>query len=125
MNISYGKQSLDQGDIDSVVKVLKGDWLTQGKAVEKFENDLNRYFGSKFSCAVSNGTAALHLTGLSLGWKENDIIITTPLTFLASSNSILYCGATPSFVDIDPNNYTIDPNLVEKKYLTTIAKEKK
>ena len=115
MNISYGKQSLDQGDIDSVVKVLKGDWLTQGKAVEKFENDLNRYFGSKFSCAVSNGTAALHLTGLSLGWKENDIIITTPLTFLASSNSILYCGATPSFVDIDPNNYTIDPNLVEEK----------
>ena len=115
MNISYGKQSIDQQDIDSVVEILKGDWLTQGKAVEKFENDLSNYFGSKFSSAVSNGTAALHLAGLSLGWKKNDIIITTPLTFLASSNSILYCGATPSFVDIDPNNFTIDPNLVEEK----------
>ena len=70
MNISYGKQSIDQQDIDSVVEILKGDWLTQGKAVEKFENDLSNYFGSKFSSAVSNGTAALHLAGLSLGWKK-------------------------------------------------------
>jgi len=115
MIISYGKQSLDQADIDSVVRVLSGDWLTQGPAIEIFENDLNHYFGSKFSCAVSNGTAALHLTGLCLGWKESDVIITTPLTFLATANSILYSGATPSFVDIDPDNYTIDPNLVEEK----------
>ena len=115
MLISYGKQSLDQADIDSVVEILKGDWLTQGPAIENFEHDLNQYFGSKFSCAVSNGTAALHLTGLCLGWEKNDIIITSPLTFLATANSIIYCGATPSFVDIDPQNYTIDPNHVEEK----------
>jgi len=113
--ISYGKQSIDQGDIDAVVDVLKGDWLTQGPAVETFENDLQKYFGAKNVCAVSNGTAALHLTGLALGWQPGDIIITSPITFLATANSIVYAGATPDFVDIDPISYTIDPNEVEKK----------
>ena len=113
--ISYGKQSIDQSDIDAVVEVLKGDWLTQGPSVETFENDLQKYFGPKYACAVSNGTAALHLSGLALGWKPDDIVITTPLTFLATANCIVYAGATPDFVDIDPNTYTIDPNLVETK----------
>jgi perosamine synthetase len=113
--ISYGKQSIDQSDIDAVIKVLKGDWLTQGVAVETFEDDLQKYFGAKHVCAVSNGTAALHLAALSLGWQSNDIIITSPLTFLATANCILYAGATPDFVDIDPISYTIDPNKVEKK----------
>lgn len=113
--ISYGKQSIDQGDIDAVIKVLKGDWLTQGPAVETFENDLQNYFGAKHACAVTNGTAALHLSGLALGWKPGDIVITTPLTFLATANSIIYTGATPDFVDIDLNTYTIDPSLIEKK----------
>jgi perosamine synthetase len=113
--ISYGKQSIDQTDIDAVVKVLKGDWLTQGPAVETFEADLQKYFGAKHVCAVSNGTAALHLAALTLGWKPNDIVITSPLTFLATANCIVYAGATPDFVDIDPVSYTIDPNKVEKK----------
>ena len=113
--ISYGKQSIDQADIDSVVEILKGDWLTQGPGVEKFECDLEGYFGAKHTCAVSNGTAALHLTGLVLGWGSGDVVITTPITFLATANSIVYSGATPDFVDIDPNTYTIDPNLVETK----------
>jgi len=113
--ISYGKQSIDQADIDSVVEILKGDWLTQGPAVEKFEVGLQNYFSAKYSCAVSNGTAALHLAGLALGWKTGDIVLTTPLTFLATANCIVYAGATPDFVDIDPNTYTIDPNLVETK----------
>ena len=113
--ISYGKQSIDQTDIDAVVKVLKGDWLTQGPAVETFEADLQKYFGAKHVCAVSNGTAALHLSALTLGWQPNDIVITSPLTFLATANCIVYAGATPDFVDIDPVSYTIDPNKVEKK----------
>ncbi|MBH11233.1 MAG: UDP-4-amino-4,6-dideoxy-N-acetyl-beta-L-altrosamine transaminase [Candidatus Marinimicrobia bacterium] len=113
--ISYGKQSIDQSDIDSVVNVLKSDWLTQGPAVEKFENDLKKYFGSKYVCAVSNGTAALHLSAIGLDWGLDDIIITSPLSFLATANCIIYANATPDFCDIDSNSYTIDPNHVEDK----------
>jgi len=113
--ISYGKQSIDQDDIDAVLNVLKSDWLTQGQNVEQFENNLNIIFGSKHCCAVSNGTAALHLTGLALEWQNSDIVITSPITFLASANCIVHTGATPVFVDIDPVSYTIDPNQVEEK----------
>jgi perosamine synthetase len=113
--ISYGKQSIEQDDIDVVVKVLKGDWLTQGPDVKLFENDLQRYFGAGYSCVVSNGTAALHLTGIALGWQPGDIIITTPITFLATANCIVYAGATPDFVDIDLISYTIDSNQVAEK----------
>ena len=125
--ISYGKQTIDQGDIDAVVDVLKGDWLTQGPAVETFEDDLKKYFGAKHVCAVSNGTAALHLAALTLGWQPNDIVITSPLTFLATANCIVYAGATPDFVDIDSISYTIDPNKVEEKvkYYRSIGKNVK
>ena len=78
-----------------------------------FENDPSLWFD--YACALANGTAALHLAGLALGWAENDIIITTPITFLATANCILYSGATPDFVDIDPKTYTIEPNLLEEK----------
>ena len=111
--ISYGKQSIDQSDIDAVVSVLKGDWLTQGTAVEEFENNLNKYFGSKYACAVSNGTAALHLIGLALGWEPGDVVITTSITFLATANCIVYAGATPDFVDIDPVTNGEDENAVK------------
>ena len=113
--ISYGKQSIDQSDIDSVVEILKGEWLTQGPAVKIFEDELNNYFGSNHACAVSNGTAALQLTGLALDWQSGDIVLTSPITFLATTNCIVYAGATPDFVDIDPITYTIDPNKVEEK----------
>ena len=113
--ISYGKQSIDQSDIDAVVEAIQGGWLTQGPAVGTFENDLKEYFGANHVCAVANGTAALHLATLALEWHPNDIVITSPLTFLATANSIVYSGATPDFVDIDPQSYTIDPNEVEKK----------
>ena len=113
--ISYGKQSIDQSDIDSVVEILKGNWITQGPAVKNFEDELINYFGSNHACAVSNGTAALHLTGLALGWQAGDIVLTSPITFLATANCIVYAGATPDFVDIDPITYTIDPNQVEDK----------
>jgi len=123
--ISYGKQSIDQSDIDAVVEVLKGDLLTQGSAVETFENDLHNYFGSNYTCAVANGTAALHLTALALEWQPGDIVITTPMTFLATANCIVYVGATPDFVDIDIVSYTIDPNQVEEKVKDFQSKGKK
>ena len=123
--ISYGKQSIDQSDISAVVEVLKSDWLTQGPVVERFENDLKSYFGAKNACAVANGTAALHLTGLAMGWQTGDIVITSPITFLATANSIIYTGATLDFADIDPVTYTIDSSRVEEKIKNYYSKGKK
>ena len=113
--ISYGKQTIDKTDIDSVIKVLKGEWLTQGPFVEKFENDLKINFKAKYACAVSNGTAALHLTALALGWNDDDYVILPPITFLSTANCIVYAKANPVFVDIDSHYYCLDPNLVEQK----------
>ena len=87
--INYGKQSIDRKDISEVLKVLKSDWLTQGPQINKFELALKKYFGAKYCSVVSNGTAALHLAGLALGWKKGDIVLTSPISFLASSNCIL------------------------------------
>ena len=123
--ISYGKQSIDQSDIDAVVEVLKSDMLTQGSVVDEFEDHLKKYFGSEYVCSVSNGTAALHLTAMALGWGKNDIIITTPISFLATSNAILYCGAVPEFVDIDSISFTIDIELLERKIINLLKKGKK
>ena len=123
--ISYGKQSIDKSDIDSVLEVLNSDWLTQGPAVEKFEIDLKNYFGANYCCAVSNGTAALHLTALALGWGPGDVVITSPITFLATVNCISYVGATPDFADINPSSYTIDPNHLEEKVKLLLSKNKR
>jgi UDP-4-amino-4,6-dideoxy-N-acetyl-beta-L-altrosamine transaminase len=123
--ISYGKQSITKSDIDSVLKALSSDFLTQGALVENFENKLNNYFGSQYASALSSGTAALHLAGLALNWKENDIVITSPITFVATVNCIVYSCATPDFVDIDPNTITIDPNQLEHKIKKYKSKGKK
>ena len=112
--ISYGKQTIDQSDIDSVTDTLKSDWLTQGPTIERFEKKLNNIFGSKYACTVSNGTAALHLTAIAMGWDSNDIILTTPLSFLATSNCIEYVGARTHFCDISLDSYNIDPNQIIK-----------
>ena len=98
--ISYGKQTIDKSDIDSVIEVLKGEWLTQGPYVEKFENDLKINFKAKYVCAVSNGTAGLHLTALALGWDANDYVVLPPITFLSTANCIVYAKANPVFVDV-------------------------
>ena len=112
---SYGKQTIGEDDIHAVVKVLKGDWLTQGPFVKEFEDSLSNKFKAKYVSVVANGTAGLHLIGLALGWKQDDIVLTTPMTFLASANCILYTNATPDFVDINPLTYTMDiPKLEEK-----------
>ena len=123
--ISYGKQFIDSKDIYAINKVLKGDWLTQGPQIEKFERALKNYFGAKYCAVVSNGTAALHLTGIALGWKKKDIVLTSPISFLSSSNSILYAGATPNFVDIDSSSYNIDVNKLEEKIRYLNFKSKK
>ena len=112
---SYGKQTIDQGDIDAVVEALKSDWLTQGPKVQEFENALAQKFNAKYVSAVANGTAGLHLIGIALGWKKDDVVITTPITFVASANCIVYSGATPDFVDINENTYTLDINKLEEE----------
>ncbi|HEY5124810.1 MAG TPA: UDP-4-amino-4,6-dideoxy-N-acetyl-beta-L-altrosamine transaminase [Ignavibacteria bacterium] len=115
VNYSYGRQTIEQDDIDVVLKVLQSNWLTQGPKIQEFENKLSKKFGAKYVSVVSNGTAALHLTGLALDWGKNDIVITSPITFLSSANCILYSEATPDFVDIDEKYYTIDFNKLEDK----------
>jgi UDP-4-amino-4,6-dideoxy-N-acetyl-beta-L-altrosamine transaminase len=112
---SYGKQTIDDADIQSVVETLKSDWLTQGPTIQKFEQALSEKFGSNYSSAVANGTAGLHLIAMALGWKKDDIVITSPITFLASANCAVYVGATPDFADINESTYTIDPNELEWK----------
>ncbi|MGB2870031.1 MAG: UDP-4-amino-4,6-dideoxy-N-acetyl-beta-L-altrosamine transaminase [Bacteroidota bacterium] len=112
---SYGRQTIGDDDIREVTNVLRADFLTQGPAVGVFEQGLAETLKSHHACAVSSGTAALHLASLALGWKPGDLVITSPLTFLASANCILYAGATPDFVDIDSTTYTMDVGLLSKK----------
>ena len=106
--IPYSRQSMHRSDITAVVRVLKSDWLTQGPAVEVFEKKLAAAAGARYAVAVSNGTAALHLACLALGVKKGDKVITTPITFAASANCVLYAGRRPSFCDIDPVTLNLD-----------------
>lgn len=115
MNISYGKQSISSNDIRSVVKVLKSDFLTTGPKILDFENKLKKFMGSKFCITVSNGTAALHLVGLVEKWGKDDLILTTPISFLASANCAMYNNAKIDFIDIDEDTYTLNVKKLEKK----------
>jgi len=111
--IPYGKQSIDDNDISTVVETLKSDYLTTGPKIKEFESAISNFCGSKYCVAVSNGTAALHLISISL-LKENDKVLTTPNSFLSTSNAILYAKAKPVFVDICTNG-NIDLDLCEKE----------
>ena len=115
MYIPYGRQSIDAADIEAVVKVLKSDYLTTGPAVAAFEKKVADYVGAKYAVAVSNGTAALHVACLAAGIGAGDEVVTTPITFAASANCVLYCGGTPVFADIDPDTYNISPVELERK----------
>lgn len=115
MKISYGKQSVNLDDIRSVVKVLKSDFLTTGPKILDFENKLKKFMGSKFCISVSNGTAALHLVGLVEKWNKDDLILTSPISFLASANCAIYNNAKIDFIDIDEDTYTLDIEKLEKK----------
>ena len=123
--INYGRQYIDSDDVKAVLRVLKSDWLTHGPQIQKIENSLKAYFNSNYCTVLSSGTAALHLAVLTLGWNKEDIIITTPISFLATSNCILYCGATPSFVDIESKYFTIDVEKLEQKIKLFKKREKK
>ena len=112
--IPYGRQNITNEDIESVVEVLRSDYLTQGPKVSEFEIKFAKYIGSKYAVAVSHGTAALHISAIALGLKEGDKVITCPITFSASANCIRYCGAEVVFADIDPKTYLLDINQVKK-----------
>ncbi|OGT39861.1 MAG: UDP-4-amino-4,6-dideoxy-N-acetyl-beta-L-altrosamine transaminase [Gammaproteobacteria bacterium RIFCSPHIGHO2_12_FULL_36_30] len=113
--IPYGRQNINAEDIASVLNVLKSDWLTQGPIVVKFEETIANYVGAKYAVSACNATAALHLACRALGLGDQDILWTSPNTFLASANCALYCGATVDFVDIDPNTLNMCPNLLAEK----------
>ncbi len=115
--INYGKQTINQDDIDAVVNVLKSDFLTQGPKVVEFENDLADYCNVKHVKVVSSGTAALHLAYLAIGLKKDDIVWTVPNTFVATANAALYCGAIVDFVDIDPKTYNMSVDCLKKRLI--------
>lgn len=108
MNLPYGRQHITQDDIDAVVETLTSDFLTQGPKVAEFEKKFAEYIGCKYAVAVTNGTAALHLCALALNVNATSRVITTPITFAASANCILYCGGKVAFCDIDPLTGLID-----------------
>ena len=113
--IPYGRQDITQSDIDAVVEVLKSDFLTQGPAVPQFEQTIAEYCGAKRAVATNSATSALHIACLALGLSEGDWLWTTPITFVASANCGLYCGAKVDFVDIDPKTYNLSPQSLEEK----------
>jgi UDP-4-amino-4,6-dideoxy-N-acetyl-beta-L-altrosamine transaminase len=113
-SIPYGKQNITEDDIKSVSEALLGNNLTQGPLIKEFEENFAKYVGVKYAVAVTNGTAALHLSALALSVKPGDKVITTSLTFAASANCIRYCGGEIFFIDIDPNTFLIDLDKVEK-----------
>lgn len=113
--IPYGKQTIDQDDIQAVVDVLKSDFLTTGPKIAEFEQTVADYVGAKYAVAISNGTSALHAACFAAGIGLGDEVITTPLTFAASANCVLYCGGTPVFADVDPKTYNIDSEDIRRK----------
>ena len=112
--LSYGKQYIDDADIQAVTETLRSDYLTCGPKVTELEQLLCRITGAKYCVVVSNGTAALHIAAMAAGIGEGDEVITTPITFAASANCALYCGAKPVFADINPRTYNIDPESIRR-----------
>ncbi len=122
--IYYGKQAINQADIEAVVRVLKSDFLTQGPAIERFEQRVAKYCGAKYAVAVTNATSALHIACKAAGLKRGDIVWTSPNTFVASANCGRYCGAQVDFVDINAQTYNMDVDELEKKLKEATVKPK-
>ncbi|MEA5549885.1 UDP-4-amino-4,6-dideoxy-N-acetyl-beta-L-altrosamine transaminase [Anabaena cylindrica UHCC 0172] len=121
--IPYGRQDINQADIDAVVKVLRSDWITQGPIIERFEKAVANYCGAKYAVAVSSATAALHIACLAANLGKGDILWTSPNTFVASANCGLYCGAEVDFVDIDANTYNLSIEELETKLVSAAKKD--
>jgi dTDP-4-amino-4,6-dideoxygalactose transaminase len=113
--IPYGRQDISEEDIQAVIDVLKSDYLTQGPVIPAFEQAVAAYCGVKFGVAVNSATSALHIACMALNLGKGDILWTSPITFVASANCALYCGAAVDFVDIDPLTYNISVEALEKK----------
>jgi perosamine synthetase len=113
--LPYGRQSVDEDDIQAVVDVLRSDWLTTGPKVGEFEQAFAARVGSAYAVSFSSGTAALHGAAFTAGLKPGDEAITTPLTFAATANCVLYQGATPVFADVSPDTLNLDPEQIRKK----------
>lgn len=119
--IPYGRQNITEEDIDAVVNVLKSDYLTQGPKVPEFEQAIKNHCVVRHALAMNSATSALHVACLALGVGKGDVVWTTPITFVASANCALYCGATVDFLDIDPQTYNLSVELLEQKL--KVAKE--
>jgi perosamine synthetase len=113
--LPYGRQWLDESDRKAVLEILDGDYITTGPAITQFEEKVATYVGAKYAVAFANGTAALHAACFSAGIGKGDEVITTPMTFVATANAILYTRGTPVFADIDPNTYNINPDAIESR----------
>jgi UDP-4-amino-4,6-dideoxy-N-acetyl-beta-L-altrosamine transaminase len=113
--IHYGRQDITQDDIDAVVEVLRSDFLTQGPQLPKFEQMVARHVGANHAVAVNSATSALHIACMALGLGRGDWLWTSPVTFVASANCALYCGAQVDFVDIDPRTFNLSPQALERK----------
>ena len=122
--INYSRQLITKKDIDSVVKVLSSDYLTQGPMTSIFEEKISNFCNSKFAVSVNSATSGLHLACLAIGLKKNDIVWTSAISFVASANCALYCGAKIEFLDISLNNFNIDIDLLEKKLILAKKKNK-
>lgn len=113
--LPYSHQWIDEEDIKSIVEVLRSDWITQGPKIKEFEEAVAKFVGARYAVALSSGTAALHAACFVAGVASRDEVITTPITFAASSNCILYLGGKPVFADIKEDTYNIDPEEIKKK----------
>ena len=123
LKIPYARQYIDKNDTRSVSLVLKSDFLTTGPKVLEFEKKISNYFGSKYTVAVNSATSALHIACMAMGLEKNDYLWTTPISFVASSNCALYCGAKVDFVDIDNDSFNISIDKLEKKLIKTPKKK--
>src|SRR6266852_6058453 len=113
--LPYGRQSIDEDDIQAVVDTLRSDWLTTGPKVDEFEEAFAAWVGAKHAVSFSSGTAALHGAAFAAGLKPGDEAITTPMTFAASANCVLYQGATPVFADVSADTLNLDPEKAAAK----------
>ena len=121
--IPYGRQDIQDTDVNAVIEVLRSDFLTQGPAVPKFEQIVTKFCGGNYAVAVNSATSALHIACLALNLSEKDYLWTTPISFVASSNCGVYCGANIDFVDIDNETFNISISCLEKKLKETPKKK--
>ena len=110
--IPYGRQTIEPNDIEAVAEVLRGDWLTQGPTVDLFEDAVAEYVGAKHAIAFSSGTSALHGAAAAAGLGPGDVVVTSPLSFMASANCARYVGAQPGLIDIDPLTWNLNLSLL-------------